>query len=65
MKHGLGILGVWSGYFKFLRHLGHNLGFWVYVNSFFGTGLAKSGVKLGHSSTKVIFKFFGNWLKMK
>ena len=61
MKHGLGILGVWSSYFKFSRQLGHNLGLWVYVNNNFGTVLAKSGVNLGHFSKKVSFKLLENW----
>ena len=55
MKHGVGILGVWSSYFNFLRQLGHNLGLWVYVKNDFGTGLAKSGAKLKHFSRKVSF----------
>ena len=65
MKHGLGILGVWSNYFKFLRQLGHNLGLWVYVNNNFGKVLTKSGVKIKHFSTKFSFKLFENWLKLE
>ena len=65
MKHGLGILDVWSSLFKFSRQLGHNLGLWVYVSNYFGTVLTKSGVKLKHFLTKVCFKLFRNWLKLE